>query len=517
MPTVPELAAADPAAMLHRARDWDALSGALAGCLADLDRAAPPPDWQGADADAARHAHRRLHARLATAATAATRIPEILGRYAGEILHAQHRLLEAVIATDPWTTRVDLATGSVTAAPGLLGATDPVAALGGLVADLVRFRSTAGAALADAARADAEAAAALRELAPEPAGAVQPAGPPAGPAEVRRWWSALPERERDVLVGTDPARIGTLVGVPAADRDRANRARLAAEQARLTALRRAQLTDPAGAARTDAALAGLAALRRRLDAGGAYLLDLDAGPVDARPGGRVVLAVGDPDRARHVVTHVPGTGAGWASVAEDLRRVAATRDAARAAGADGEIAAVLWTGYDAPPTLAAAASDGAARDAAGPLRAFQDGLRSGAGGPVHLTVVGHSYGSTVAGHAARGGPLADDLVLVGSPGAGVREAGELGLAPGRVWATTDGHDPIDRAPGPELFGTSRWSGEQGLAHGTNPASPAFGARVFASAPGPAPSGPEGAHGRYWDPGAPSLATLGRIVAGTASR
>lgn len=531
MPTIAELAAADPAGLLHRARGWQALSDTLAGCAAALDRAggSPPPDWQGADADAAREAHARLRARVTAAATAAARISQVLGWHAGAILDAQRRLLEAVVTVNPGVTRVDLVSGAVSAVPGLRAVPDPIAGLGALITDLIRFRVVACAALADAARADDEAAAALAGLAPGGAGPPAPSEPPTAPADVRRWWSELSPSQRDVLVGTDPARIGTLTGIPAADRDRANRLRLDAEQARLGALRRSLSADPAGAARTEAALAGLAALRRRLDAGGAYLLDLDAGAA-ASPTGRVVLAVGDPDRAAHVVTHVPGTGAGWASAAEDLRRTEATRDAARAAGA-GETAAILWTGYDAPPTLAAAASDRPARDAAGDLRGFQQGLRAGHDGPVHLTVVGHSYGTTVTGHAARGGgPLAaDDVVLVGSPGAGVRVAADLGLAPGRVWATTAAHDPIDRAPGPELFGTSRGFGDQGLAHGTDPASPAFGARVFASSPGSALPGPDdpatpsdesaiaAAHSQYWDPGSPSLATLGRIVAGTAPR
>ncbi|MFP5071191.1 alpha/beta hydrolase [Pseudonocardia nantongensis] len=533
MPTVAELAAADPAALLHRARDWEALSGALAGCAATLDRsnAGPPPGWQGADADAARDAHDRLRARVTAAAASAARISEVLGRHAGATLDAQRRLLEAVVTVHPGATRVDLTTGAISAVPGLPAVPDPITGLGALIADLLRFRDAACAALADATRADAEAAAALRGLAPDGPGPPAPPEPPAAPADVRRWWSELSPPQRDVLVGTDPARIGTLVGVPAADRDRANRLRLDAEQAWLGAVRRSLHTDPAGAARTEAALAGLAAVRRRLDAGGAYLLDLDAGSAGSAgaSGGRVVLAVGDPDRAAHVVTHVPGTGAGWASAAEDLRRTEATRDAARATGA-GEVAAILWTGYDAPPTLAAAAFDRAARDAAGDLRAFQDGVRAGHEGPVHLTVVGHSYGTTVTGHAARGGQLAaDDVVLVGSPGAGVRAAADLGLPPGRVWATTAAHDPIDRIPGPELFGTSRGFAAQGLAHGIDPASPAFGARVFASAPGSALPGPDdpatpsdesalaAAHSQYWEPHSPSLATLGRIVAGTTGR
>ncbi len=119
--------------------------------------------------------------------------------------------------------------------------------------------------------------------------------------------------------------------------------------------------DTVGADRAGRTAAGLEATRRRLDAGGASLLRLERGTT----GGRIVLAVGDPERATHVLTHVPGTTAGWDTVPGDLARVEATRAAARAVAPGGSVAAVLWTGYDAPPDLLAAADPGAARAAAG--------------------------------------------------------------------------------------------------------------------------------------------------------
>lgn len=60
------------------------------------------------------------------------------------------------------------------------------------------------------------------------------------------------------------------------------------------------------------------------------------------------------------------------------------------------------------------------------------GLRASHPGPdnaAHLTVIGHSYGSTTVAHAATdGGMEVDNIVLVGSPGAGggVNHADELG-------------------------------------------------------------------------------------------
>ncbi|MFP5022350.1 alpha/beta hydrolase [Pseudonocardia phyllosphaerae] len=521
MPTVAELLAVDPSGWLHRAADWDALGRGLAAQVAELDRAASSlgrDRWVGADADAARGAHAVLRGRLAAAASSAAGTAAALEDWSGRVLAAQRTLLAAVAATDPLLTAFDTASGLPR-----LARTATLAALTGslprFAADAALLGSAVVAATTAAARADDDAVTVLRGLGP----AAAPT-PPVAPAQVRDWWHGLGPDGRAQLLHDDPALVGTLDGIPLADRDRANRLRLDGEltglRSRLAAERRRGAMRAAG--RTTAALAGLEAAAHALAAPSSYLLDV--GPGAPGGGGRLVVALGNPERAAHVVTHVPGTASGWASAGEDLRRVTATRDAAALRGT-GEVAAILWTGYDAPPGLGAATSALPARAAAEPLRRFQQGLRDGHDGPVHLTVVGHSYGSVVAGAAARGGPVADDVVLVGSPGAGASRAADLGGA-GRVWATTAEHDPVRFGPGPEMFGTSRPFGPTGLSHGPDPAGPAFGARVFGSAPGhvlptaddPATPTDESAlaaaHSAYWDPGAPSLTTLGDIVAGT---
>ncbi|WP_239154134.1 alpha/beta hydrolase [Amycolatopsis sp. FDAARGOS 1241] len=80
-----------------------------------------------------------------------------------------------------------------------------------------------------------------------------------------------------------------------------------------------------------------------------------------------------------------------------------------------------WVGYDAPGELWDAASESYADNGKAGLSRFEDGLRASHGGSQsHNTMLGHSYGTTVVGHAARDGGLnADDLVFVASPGAGV--------------------------------------------------------------------------------------------------
>ncbi|GGL12906.1 hypothetical protein GCM10012284_54450 [Mangrovihabitans endophyticus] len=86
---------------------------------------------------------------------------------------------------------------------------------------------------------------------------------------------------------------------------------------------------------------------------------------------------------------------------------------------DASTSAVFWLGYDAPDSIPQAGSSTYAEDAADDLDRFQTGLRATHDGdtPSRNTVLGHSYGSTVIGHAAQNPAInADALVFVASPG-----------------------------------------------------------------------------------------------------
>ncbi len=312
------------------------------------------------------------------------------------------------------------------------------------------------------------------------------------PAAVRRWWEGLPPAAQQALLASDPRGLGGLDGVPVAVRDAANRQILDETLA----------ATPQGQRHT--VLAALAARLERTEPARAYLVAFDpAGD------GRAVVAVGDPDRARHVVTNVPGAG----SDVGDLRGLLARTDRIGAAAGPG-VSSVLWLGYDAPEWLSAAGT-AAARDGAGDLDRFQEGLRATAAGlPAHHTVVGHSYGSLVVGTAARehGLPV-DDVVFVGSPGVGAGHASDLGLPVGHVWASTARWDIINAAALadrlPEWLDRDvtedRW-------HGTDPGHAAFGGRTFTSDPGSWRS-PIDAHNAYFDEGNAALAAIGAIARG----
>jgi alpha/beta hydrolase family protein len=376
-----------------------------------------------------------------------------------------------------------------------------------------------------AARADAAAAGQLAELeaATRTAGEPPPPGRPsclASPAAVRQWWERLTLAQRQWLVATEPGWLAPLDGVPAVDRDAANRLLLDDRRTEL-----AQAIGRAGRGDRDRLRDlrhGLDTLADRLaseDGPRAYLLRLDlAGE------GRAVVALGDPDRADNVLTQVPGMTADLTSYGGELAR--AERIAVRAAelGPRAATSTVMWLDYDAPDFLDEAASARRATAAAPTLRRFQEGLRATHDGPpARQTVLGHSYGSLVVGTAAAGAPMAaDSIVFVGSPGVGVDSASALHAPAGQVWSSTSRSDVIQYAalsPGGLLrevaaAQTGPLAGpllalghpERELWFGHNPSDPAFGARVFASQP-------DGGHVGYWDRGRPALDALTAIALG----
>jgi Alpha/beta hydrolase len=535
------LRATDPARWSTAGASWRALAGPLGQRAADLDgdgiRLAD--GWSGAAARAAAAGLAAQRRRLQLIRVTCWQVDQALSEFASALARAR-ALLDAATAAarrvgavidDRGTLRVAAA---LDIAPGTAGAASDIApGTAGAASEIVRGAAlgaapgTAGAlldaALRTAAAADAEAAARLEALA---AATVRPgtppptAGPPCGapPADVRRWWDTLTPAQRRWLVVAEPEVVGPLDGVPAAYRDAANR--LVLDDRRVALDRAVAAATGATARRLRAQRAGLDALVDRLgsrDGQRAYLLRLDlAGD------GRVVVALGDPDRARHVLTHVPGMGSGLATQAHELTHAERVADSANRLTPGEQTSAVLWLDYDAPDVGPEAAGRGLAAGGAAALRRFQDGLRAAHDGPQpRLTVLGHSYGSLVVGAAAaRPGLAADAVVFVGSPGVGVDSAARL-HAP-EVWSTTSLSDPIQYAAvalkslpgdialsaavpglGPLLaFGRP----ERDLWFGRNPSDPAFGAHVFASQPG-------AGHTGYWEPGRPALEALADIAVG----
>lgn len=354
-------------------------------------------------------------------------------------------------------------------------------------------------AVREATAADAEIAAALAKLGPEimdsPTATVDLAAdarlaaglagldpgrvPPAWavtPQQVAGWWGKLPEEQRHLIMNAYPDKLGWPNGVPAEDRDEANRTRLANRLAELRAesdLSDFDKRDLERLTKLDNVINAYEAKGKDI-----YLLGLDsttAGPWDgygrdwkqnlaeklpfglgdkisdptAGPDGKVIVAFGNPDEAAHTGVFVPGTTAQLDNISGDLNRAANMYDAS-SAYAPGQVSTIAWLDYDAPDNVVTNSPEGKYADAGGPrLNGFVDGLRAAqseagnAGG--HLTAIGHSYGSTVVGEAALHAAdrlAVNDIVVAGSPGMRVEHAGDLGIGADHVWAQEAKDDPV---------------------------------------------------------------------------
>lgn len=209
-----------------------------------------------------------------------------------------------------------------------------------------------------------------------------------------------------------------------------------------------------------------------------------------------MIAVGNPDTADHTAVYVPGVGTTIDNLSGDIARV---RDLQAEAdrltiGRAGDVATVMWLGYDTPGTDPSAVRGKHAGAGAPALDSFIDGLRSSHEDEGRITVVGHSYGSTVVGTAASAGdgPAVDDIVVAGSPGMRVDNVADLQIDPTHVWAGA--------AEGDDVTG---WMSH--FAHGPEPHKEDFGANRYEV--------DTAGHSDYWKPSTDSLRNQARIVVG----
>lgn len=363
---------------------------------------------------------------------------------------------------------------------------------------------------------------------------VPAAGTP--PDQVVRWWASLSPSEQAELSARSPERLGGLDGLPAAARDQANRQLLAEDLVRL----RTEIDALAGSTRVADQDRRRALLDELANAQNVetYLQraegredPLTGEPMVAQlyiyePGafhgdGRVAIAHGDLDTARHVAVSVPG-------VTNDVAGMRAGNadnlyDETRYAS-DESVAVLNWMGYDAPSIpggdIVGAASRPMAIDGARHLTDDVAGLRSTWSGndpPTHLTVVAHSYGSTTASWAAASmGMRPDDLVLIGSPGAGpAGDASDLSTGRGHTYVGSNSRDPVT------LLGETGWIDPTSVVAapggavellGRDPAEDDFGAvRFQAERPGSGWNIDE--HTSYLGRGTESLYNIAAIVGG----
>lgn len=321
---------------------------------------------------------------------------------------------------------------------------------------------------------------------------------PDDPAAAAAWWGRLSEARRALYLAAFPAEIGALDGLPVVDRDRANQLAVLGVLAipiphggghagRIAAQRARKARD-----RAQALLDRLEAAEHRPDHQRLYLLGFDLAD-----DGQAVIAVGNPDTADHTAVYVPGMSTTIDNIGGDIDRVRNLQQEADrlTAGRTGDVAVVMWLGYDTPGADLSVVRGHHAEAGASRLDAFTDGLRaSHQDGPGRLTVVGHSYGSTVVGTAASDGDglAADDIVVAGSPGMRVDSVADLRIEPRHVWAGAAEGDDV-----------SGWLGH--FAHGPEPHKEGFGANRYEV--------DTSGHSDYWRRGTDSLENQAAIIVG----
>jgi pimeloyl-ACP methyl ester carboxylesterase len=245
-------------------------------------------------------------------------------------------------------------------------------------------------------------------------------------------------------------------------------------------------------------------------AGAPYANWVDAGRTFAefdKSAGTAVEVVGDLATADRIAILVPGVNTQLADFDRGLGGVARRAPAVQARSilaqlyADdpkARVAVVAWLGYHPPDGVDwAAVTESRARSGAAALVAFVHSVRAQRPA-ADVTLVGHSYGSIVAGLAARDLPEVHDVVVLGAPGLGVDSAADL---PGtHVWSALAATDWIGRIPQVRLFG---------LGHGPRPSSPGFGST-------PLPTAGVAGHDYYLTPGSSTLDAVASVVLGDRS-
>lgn len=345
------------------------------------------------------------------------------------------------------------------------------------------------------------------------------------PAGTRQFQLFLAAKARDICrVVTDAVAddrvqtallrsVGTGYDVPARVRDRINRQALADDIGRVE--NATEAISAADMIRYDNALRVRDGLALNSGDGAAPVLLLSYDPAALAGRGRAVIAIGDPDAADNTTVLVPGAHSsvrdGYLSHPDGHN---VYNEVVRA-DPDRTNSVILWMGYRAPDSLfdPAVAQPASARAGGRLLAADVNALRAAHTGASHITVIGHSYGSTTVADAAAGfGMRADDVVLVGSPGTDLaRSANDFHLpAGGHVYVGAASSDPVTGFGGEPQLPVPGTSATVGL--GSDPAAQGYGSTRFKAEPA-GPRLPMTGHGSYFSPGGESLFSIGDIASG----
>ncbi len=356
--------------------------------------------------------------------------------------------------------------------------------------------------------------------------------PPANATEkeVAEWWSSLSDAEKEQMIKAHPQEIGNLNGIDGTSRNKANRIYLEdatkREEKKLERLKKRYGLHPSRRERQELELVeervkALHNVKDTIDREEPWpdgdgiqrqLLSLDTS------GKHVTAAVaqGNVDTADHVGVIVPGL---YSNVATNLGKY---DDDAKVMGANvrkhsnGEsVAMISYLGYEAPQNIAEVADIGYAQKGADKLAGFLNGLdasrEAGPAGDAHISVAGHSFGSTTAGIAlTKVNPgVVDDLIQFGSPGAGVQDVSEFKLEKGHAWVSaTDIEQDRVQGMGDDL----RFGKDPAKMPGYNHLSGDVGDKIDESQPYAFQK-----HGGYFNEGSKALDDISKVIAGRGKK
>lgn len=360
--------------------------------------------------------------------------------------------------------------------------------------------------------------------------------PPPGtsPEDVDRWWTSLTPEERQRLIAEHPKDLGNLIGVPISARSDVNVAVMNDDLHRVEDLAKNGisvndiLADPAKYGLSANAVMrynnavqtrnGLNASSKAVDAFGnhppVYLMKYEPDAFNGE--GAAAIAMGNPDTAANTAVLVKGLGTGVREGTLSNPDGVRLYEESTRADWNKETAVIMWVGYDAPNTWhdPGLIEPNMAQTGGRLLAADVNGLSAThLGAPTHMTVVGHSYGSTVVSDAAAGfGMHANDVVLVGSPGTDMaHSANDFHLAPGgHLYVGAASADPVTWSPnvhGPGVFGPKL----AGL--GADPSMDGFGSTRFKAENPAYTANPIYDHSHYFDKGSESLFSISDVVSG----